>query len=353
MEKSTVTTTTFVLDVDALLAAFTNFLQFDIGAGGASAETIRTYWCEVKQYLLWCETQQLQPLTVTRDAIKIYRHHLVQKKYKPATISLKLVAVSRMYDAAMEYRLLTINPVWGIKPPKQRSDPADRITYLSSSEAETLVQAPLAKSTALKILRDQLLLGMMTLEGVRTMEIHKANVGDILRSPAGVGITVSSKRQQRIVPLIPELVDLLDRYLLIRRQAKYSIARSEPLFINLHYRPHQISPEPADYRLTRRGIRYIVDYYLTALNLKHGDGRTLSAHSLRHTAGTLAIQNGASLRQVQELLGHSDPKTTAIYTHVGDRWVNNPALKLGIKLHPDPARTNSRSSTENEIRDPD
>ena len=352
MEKSTVTTTTFVLDVDALLAAFTNFLQFDIGAGGASAETIRTYWCEVKQYLLWCETQQLQPLTVTRDAIKIYRHYLVQKKYKPATISLKLVAISRMYDAAMEYRLLTINPVWGIKPPKQRSDPADRITYLSSSEAETLVQAPLAKSTALKILRDQLLLGMMTLEGVRTMEIHLANVGDILRSPAGVGITVSSKRQQRIVPLIPELVDLLDRYLLIRRQAKYSIARSEPLFINLHYRPHQISPEPADYRLTRRGIRYIVDYYLTALNLKHGDGRTLSAHSLRHTAGTLAIQNGASLRQVQELLGHSDPKTTAIYIYVGDRWVNNPALKLGIKLHPADT-SDSQSSLENEIREPD
>ena len=63
--------------------------------------------------------------------------------------------------------------------------------------------------------------------------------------------------------------------------------------------------------------------------------RTLSAHSLRHTAGTLAIQNGASLRQVQDLLGHADPKTTAIYTHIGDRWTNNPALKLGINLNPE------------------
>ena len=103
--------TPFVLDADELLAAFTNFLQFDVGSGGASAETIRTYWCEVRYYLFWCETNQLQPLTVTRDQIKIYRHHLVQKKYKPATISLKLVAVSRMYDAAMEYGLLISNPV--------------------------------------------------------------------------------------------------------------------------------------------------------------------------------------------------------------------------------------------------
>ncbi len=83
----------FTLNADELLAAFTNFLQFDVGSGGASAETIRTYWCEVRYYLLWCETNQLQPLTVTRDQIKIYRHHLVSKKYKPTTISLKLVAV--------------------------------------------------------------------------------------------------------------------------------------------------------------------------------------------------------------------------------------------------------------------
>ncbi|HEY9596977.1 MAG TPA: tyrosine-type recombinase/integrase, partial [Cyanophyceae cyanobacterium] len=55
-------------------------------------------------------------------------------------------------------------------------------------------------------------------------------------------------------------------------------------------------------------------------------------HSLRHTAGTLALRSGADLRQVQDLLGHADPRTTCIYAHVADRWENNPALKLGIKL---------------------
>jgi integrase/recombinase XerD len=338
MEQPTSTTTstpTFVLDADPLIAAFTSFLQFDVASGGASAETIRTYWCEVKQYLLWCEINQLQPLEVTRDAIKIYRHHLVQHKYKPATIALKLVAVSRMYDAAMEYGLLSHNPVWGVKAPKQRGDPADSITYLTAAEAETFLQAPLTKSTPLKVLRDRFLLGLMTLEGVRSMEAHRANVGDIRRNPAGVGITVTSKRQQRVVPLIPDLVDVLDRYLLARRSAKFSTAAATPLFINIHHPRHQIDPDREDRRLSRRGIRFIVDSYLTALNLKHGEGRTLSAHSLRHTAGTLAIQNGASLRQVQDLLGHADPKTTAIYTHVGDRWLNNPALKLGINLNPE------------------
>ncbi len=121
MEHPTPTTTTreFRLDADELIAAFTSFLQFDVGAGGASAETIRTYWCEVKQYLFWCRNNSIQPLTATRDTIKIYRHYLLTQKYQPATISLKMVAVSRMYDAAIEYGLLSHNPVWGVKPPNK------------------------------------------------------------------------------------------------------------------------------------------------------------------------------------------------------------------------------------------
>jgi integrase/recombinase XerD len=335
MEPLATDTSTFVLNANELISAFTNFLQFDVASGGASAETIRTYWCEVKQYLLWCQSNQLQPLEANRDAIKIYRRYLVDKDYQPATISLKLVAISRLYDAAIEYGLLSHNPVWGVKPPKRRGDPADSITYLTAAEAESLLQAPLSKSTPLKILRDRCLLGVMTLEGVRSIEVYRANVGDIVRSPTGVGITVASKRQQRVVPLIPDLVDVLDRYLLARRKTKFSTAAATPLFINLHHPRHQTNPDRADRRLSRRGIRFIVDSYLEALDLKYGEGRTLSAHSLRHTAGTLAIRNGASLRQVQDLLGHADPKTTAIYTHVGDRWANNPALKLGIRMNPE------------------
>ena len=53
---------------------------------------------------------------------------------------------------------------------------------------------------------------------------------------------------------------------------------------------------------------------------------------MRHRAGTLALRAGAKLRQVQDLLGHKDPRTTSIYTHVVQRWANNPALKLGITI---------------------
>ena len=71
---------------------------------------------------------------------------------------------------------------------------------------------------------------------------------------------------------------------------------------------------------------------MNGADLKHQPGRKISAHSLRHTAATLAVQNGVGLRQVQELLGHADLRTTAIYTHVGDKWQNNPGLKLGVSV---------------------
>jgi site-specific recombinase XerD len=66
--------------------------------------------------------------------------------------------------------------------------------------------------------------------------------------------------------------------------------------------------------------------------LKHQGIRTLSAHSLRHTAGTLGLRAGADLRKVQDLLGHSNPSTTAIYAHVNDRWAANPAAKIGVSV---------------------
>jgi len=129
----------------------------------------------------------------------------------------------------------------------------------------------------------------------------------------------------RVVPLTPQLAQIMAAYLTALRGSGFDSMVDSPLLINL-------SNYGRGERLSRRGIRQVVDKYLQAANLKYMEGRTLSAHSLRHTAGTLALRNGASLRQVQDLLGHADPRTTAIYAHVGDRWENNPALKVGIDL---------------------
>jgi integrase/recombinase XerD len=318
------------IDCDELIGVFTNFLQFDVANGGASGDTIVTYWTQVKQYLEWCRTNQLDPRAATRETIKIYRWWLLEQRgYKSKTIAIKLTAVSRLYDAAMEYGLMSSNPAWGIKPPSESIDPAARITYLDQDEATVLLQSVAQPDRGAKLevktLRDKLLLGVMTLEGTRTVEMHRLNIGDVVRQGQNVGLKVSSKRHTRVVPLTPQLAQGLEQYLTTLRGSGFDSMVDSPLLINL-------SNYGRGERLSRRGIRQVVDKYLQATNLKYLAGRTLSAHSLRHTAGTLALRNGASLRQVQDLLGHADPRTTAIYAHVGDRWENNPALKVGIDL---------------------
>ena len=322
--SSTTENSPLVLDADNLIRVFTHFLTFDIADGAASAETIVAYWSQVKAYLNWCQTNSVDPAAANRETIKLYRHYLIGHGYGRNTIALKLAAVRRFYDAAIEYGLLIYNPALGIKPPRTSTHPAETITYLEQDEANRLLQG-IDHRNELKLVRDRLLLGLMTIEGTRTVELYRCNLEDIKRLGKDVGLKLDGKRRVRTIPLTPELAKLLDVYLTLRRAAGFDSTLSDPLFINF-------SHQAPGGRLSRRGMRYLVDYYLNAADLKHQPGRKISAHSLRHTAGTLAVQNGVGLRQVQELLGHADLRTTAIYTHVGDKWQNNPGLKLGVSV---------------------
>ena len=121
-----------------------------------------------------------------------------------------------------------------------------------------------------------------------------------------------------------DLGEEIARYRQARVKSGEKVNADRPFFISLSNRRY-------GRRLSRRGVSYIVDSYLSECGLKHSDlERSLSPHSLRHTAGTLSLQNGSSLREVQDFLGHADPKTTAVYTHVLDSQESNPASKINI-----------------------
>jgi integrase/recombinase XerD len=308
-----------------LLEVFAEFLNIDVGAGDAASDTLNTYRRQVQQFVDWCDRKKIHPAEVTKDDIKHYRRWMVEKKkFKPATIALKLSVVKRFYQAAVEQGLITINPAVGVKPPKEKRDPAERISYLEKAEVEQFLEA-IPQDGTLKAARDKALLAIMTLEGPRTVELHRANISDLVRQGGNMGIRVEGKRNIRVVPLTPDIANLLMIYLETRKESGETLKPSSPLFI-------AVGNRAGGQRISRRGIRLIVDYYLHQTELKQTPGRTISAHSLRHTAGTLALRSGAELRQVQDLLGHADPRTTCIYAHIADRWMNNPALKLGIKL---------------------
>ncbi|NJL82142.1 MAG: tyrosine-type recombinase/integrase [Chloroflexaceae bacterium] len=301
------------------------FLHIDVSAGDAASDTLQTYRRQLQLFLNWCDRQNLLPAAVTANDIKRYRRWLVEKQgFKPATVALKLVVVRRFYQAAVDRNLIPLNPATGVKPPRERRDPATQITYLEKGEVERFLAA-IPNDGSLKAARDRALLAIMVLEGPRTVEMHRANIQDLKQQGSNWGIRVEGKRSIRIVPLTPDLAATLLYYLEMRQQLGEPLTPNQPLFA-------AVGNRAGGSRLSRRGIRVVVDGYLQQTQLKHQPGRTLSAHSLRHTAGTLALRSGAELRQVQDLLGHADPRTTCIYAHVADRWDNNPALRLDIKI---------------------
>lgn len=312
---------------------FAQFLMMEVGDGAASADTIRNYLSQTKQYLDWCKDNLLQPLEAEPDDIKLYRQHLVQSGYANSTIATKLNIVRIFYKAAINHGLIDTNPAAKVKAPLDKKDPAARITYLEAEELKYLLdylqsQYIQAKNNKQKLLalRDRVLIGIMSLEGCRTVEMHQLKVEDIVKQGIKTGLLLAAKRSSRIVPLTENLTAQLDEYLTIRRKVlRRKIKPTDYVFVSL-------SNNNKGGQLSRRAIREICDRALVECNLKHTPGRTLSAHSLRHTAGTLALRSGSDLRQVQDLLGHADPRTTSIYAHVGDRWEHNPGVSIEEKL---------------------
>jgi site-specific recombinase XerD len=313
---------------------FTEFLEMEVGDGAASLDTIKSYLSQSKMYFTWCKDNMIPLLEADKHDIKLYRQYLIDENYKVGTIANKLSVVHTFYKAAIASGLIATNPAAGVKAPTERIDPASNISYLELDELELLLgeiesQLNQAKTNKqrLPLLRDRVLVGIMSLEGCRTVELHNLKLEQILHQGPRTGLKVFAKRASRIVPLTDSLAQQLEEYLLMRRTVlRRKIKPTDYVFVSL-------SNNSKNQQLSRRSIRAIVDRYLIATGLKYKEGRTLSAHSLRHTAGTQALRAGADLRQVQDLLGHADPRTTSIYAHVGDRWEYNPGAAVEEKLN--------------------
>ncbi|MDJ0534864.1 MAG: tyrosine-type recombinase/integrase [Xenococcaceae cyanobacterium MO_207.B15] len=311
---------------EAMLNCFVNYLELVVADGDAAPDTITTYNRRVHQYLAWCEDNHITPAHADKETILKFRSYLIkQRKQQPATIALTIVVIRRFYEACLEQNLVSSNPVIGVKPPRSKITKEDRVTILTLDQLKLVLEA-VGNDTGLKTLRDRFLIVIMAIQGLRSVEVWRANRGDIHSTSGKYFLKVEGKRRINFSPIRPDIVILLKKYEEARKQSGEELTPLSPLMISL-------SNQNRGERLSRRGIEYVVDGYLEKTQLKRiSYQQSRSTHSLRHTAGTLALAAGASLRQVQELLGHSDPKTTAIYAHLLERYENNPALGIDVEI---------------------
>lgn len=306
---------------------FRQILKEEIANGNASADTVKTYSQQFTLFVKWCEDQGRDINALTEEQIMEYRGFLVDSGRKATTIALKLTVVRRIFEIAVRRGLMANNPALRVKPPAERRDAAASNNYLELEEAQKLV-TELPADDSLMGLRDRLLVLLMVVQGCRQIELHRLNIGDVIRRGNKVGIRVTGKGSIRVVPLKEEVALLLERYLEARKRAGEVLKPNKAMFINLS---RNIS-DGKENRLTRTSMQRIVNGYLEQARLKHSENRTVTTHGLRHTVGYLLTLMGRPLREIQDALGHADPKTTAIYAHIVNLWENNPFSKLNLNI---------------------
>ena len=156
--------------------------------------------------------------------------------------------------------------------------------------------------------RTKAMLEMMYGSGLRVSELVNLTLNDI--DLYNMTILINGKgNKERIVPLGEYAKDYLEKYLNIRGELlKKKNGNPDKLFLNNHGKP-----------ITRQGFNFLLNNLLK----EKGIEKEVTPHTLRHSFATHMLDNGADLRTIQELLGHSDIVTTRIYTHVSKRQIKD------------------------------
>lgn len=268
----------------------------------------------LKRFLEWLRAQGITKLT--RQTILDYKESLMESGLSPFTISAYIVTVRKFFDWLEATRGFP-NIARGVKGPKRakgfRKDP------LTLSQVRELLQSIDRKD--IRGLRDYALINLLIRTGLRTIEACRANVEDIRQQGGEALLWIQGKgwdEKDEFVLLTEETLKPIYEYLNARGATK----PDAPLFAS-------ISDRNNGGRLTTRTLRRIIKERLRAIGISSD---RLSAHSLRHTGITLALQAGSTVQEAQALARHSNINTTLIYAHNIDRIKQAPERKIDALL---------------------
>ena len=284
---------------------FLEFLQKD---KKLSNNTLQSYKRDITQYESYINEENLQFLKVTKDDIKKYLENLKNIGKKTSTISRNLASIRSFYQYLVRTKKIKEDPTEGIQSPKvEKRVPS----VLSSKEVELLLEQP--KAVDLKGIRDKAMLEFAYATGMRVTEIINLNLEDVNLKEGYVSCTNANK--QRNIPLGAISINALKEYI---KKARPYLIKSEDeksLFVNINGK-----------RLTRQGFWKIVKFYKEQAHID----KDITPHVLRHSFATHLLQNGADLKAIQVMLGHSDISSTQVYMQFQDEGLKN----IYKKAHP-------------------
>lgn len=287
----------------ALSALITDFLEYLELERNASQLTIRNYDHYLKRFLVFAG--QIDPQDIDLNLIRKYRLHLSRWTDSKTKKGLKRITQNYFMIALRAFlRYLARQDVKSLSPEKVElgETEARPLKVLDDTALKNLLEAP--DTTDKSGLRDKAILELLFSTGLRVSEAASLNRDNINLDRREFAV-IGKGSKERIVFLSDSACEWLNRYLDIRKDT------FKPLFVRFQGRV-----DPSDsgeaMRLTPRSIERIVEKYVKAVGLSV----KATPHTLRHSFATDLLINGADIRSVQEMLGHSNIATTQIYTHV-------------------------------------
>lgn len=245
---------------------------------------------------------------VSEENLKTFILYLEKQKLAAATISRSIASIKAFYHYLMEEKLVAKDVSESLHAPKIEKKMPD---ILSTEEVVKLLEQPSGDSA--KELRDKAMLELLYATGIRVTELITLRVNDVNLS---VGfILCKDAHKERIIPFGKEAKQALSDYMENSRQGMLEDETNDYLFVNCSGKS-----------MSRQGFWKIIKFYAK----RAGITSDITPHTLRHSFAAHLVENGADLKSVQEMLGHSDISTTQIYANMN----HNRIREVYAKAHP-------------------
>lgn len=274
-----------------------DFLSYLEVEANYSKNTINSYENDLNKFEEYYKSKDL--LKITSKDIEKYIQTL--SDLAPTTVSHNISSLKTFYSYFLKQGRISNNPTDGIRSPKLG---IHLPTYLTIDEVNKLLDIEVTDAFSS---RNKAILELMYATGLRISEVISLEFKNIDYDECIIRV-MGKGSKERIVPVNDYAIKYLKEYIDNYRPELVKNEINNYIFLNNHGR-----------MLTRQGIFKMIKNYAALKNIK----KTIGPHTLRHTFATHLLENGADLRVIQELLGHSDISTTQIYTHLTKEALHN------------------------------
>ena len=288
-----------------------DYLRYSQVERGLSNNTITAYRQDLTSFVCFIQKENLTSWPTQAVDIDAFLAEQRDQKKATSSISRLITSLRKFYQWLVRQNIQKLNPMLEIDSPKKRRTLPVALTV---NEVNNLLEQP---DTKKKLgLRDRALLETLYATGIRVSELINLKFTDLHEELKLVKVFGKGSKE-RLIPISEVALSWIDSY-------KEKVR--DPLILKIGKNTDFIFLNSRGGSLTRQAVWQIIKHYCKMAGIQ----KNVTPHTLRHTFATHLLENGADLRVVQEILGHSDISTTQIYTNLSQKHI----LQVYEKTHP-------------------